>query len=92
MRPALWFLAPAAAVAVLLAADGVPSPEAPRINVGGVVNAASSIPAPNNFVSPGAIVSIYGTGLAKDARVAGQPSWKQWDFRRGPVYLQRVAD
>lgn len=72
MRPAWWFSASAAAVAVLLAADGVPSPEAPSINVGGVVNAASSIPAPNNFVSPGAIISIYGTGLAKEARVAGQ--------------------
>ncbi|HYM12995.1 MAG TPA: hypothetical protein VEU62_19810 [Bryobacterales bacterium] len=57
-------LATAAAAAVLAAADGVPSPEDPRINVGGVVNAASSLPAPDNYVSPGAIISIYGTGLS----------------------------
>jgi len=72
MRPALLLLATAAAAAVLLAADKAPSPEAPQINIGGVVNAASSIPAPNNFASPGAIVSIYGTGLAKGVRQTGQ--------------------
>jgi len=58
----------AAAAAVLLAADGVPRPEAPRINVGGIVNAASNRPAPDNFICPGALVSIYGTGLASAAR------------------------
>jgi uncharacterized protein (TIGR03437 family) len=69
MRPGWWYLlATAAAAAGLTAADGVPSPEAPLINVGGVVNAASSIPAPNNFVAPGTIISIYGTGLAKTTR------------------------
>lgn len=67
MRPVRW-LAAAAAAAVLTAADGVPRREAPRINVGGVVNAASGLPAPDNFVSPGAIISIYGTGLATETR------------------------
>ncbi len=62
MRPAwLWL----AAASVLAAADGVPRPAAPQINVGGVVNAATNRPAPDNYVSPGAIISIYGTGLAK---------------------------
>lgn len=71
MRPAQLLLATAAAAAVLAAADGVPSPEAPRVNVGGVVNAASSLPAPNNYVSPGAIISIYGTGLSNVTQAVG---------------------
>src|SRR5579885_3556110 len=75
MRPALLYaLAAAAAAAVLTAADGVPRSEAPQINVGGVVNAASNLPAPNNFVSPGAIISIYGTGLAGVAAAASAGS------------------
>jgi len=56
------------AAAVLAAADLGPRPAAPRINPGGIVNAATSRPAPENFVSPGAIVSIYGTGLASETR------------------------
>lgn len=71
MRPARLLLATAAAAAVLTAADGVPSPEAPLINVGGVVNAASSLPAPDNYVSPGAIISIYGTGLSNVTQAVG---------------------
>jgi len=72
MRAAtLWWTATAAAAAVGLAADGVPRREAPRINVGGIVNAATSRPAPDNFVSPGAIVSIYGAGLSNETREAG---------------------
>src|SRR5213593_4730142 len=59
------FLVLAAAMA---AADLGPRPAAPRINAGGIVNAASNRPAPDNYVSPGAIVSIYGTGLAAEAR------------------------
>lgn len=66
MRP--YGVIAAAAATVLLAADGVPRPEAPRVNVGGIVNAASNRPAPDNFVSPGAIISIYGTGLADETR------------------------
>src|SRR5688572_28904876 len=54
--------------AAMAAADLGPRPAAPRINTGGIVNAASSRPAPENFVSPGAIISIYGTGLAREAR------------------------
>lgn len=60
-----------AAAASLAAADEAPRREAPRINVGGIVNAASNLPAPQNFVSPGAIISIYGTGLALETREAG---------------------
>jgi uncharacterized protein (TIGR03437 family) len=33
-----------------------------------VVNAASSLPAPNNYVSSGCIISIYGTGLSTVTR------------------------
>lgn len=73
MRPALLVVAAtAAAAAVLAAAEGVPRREAPRINVGGIVNAASNQPAPDNFVSPGAIVSIYGTGLSSETREVRQ--------------------
>src|SRR5262249_45227910 len=64
-----WFLPVTAAAAIVLsAADGVPRREAPRINAGGIVNAASNLPAPYNFVSPGAIVSIYGTGFSNETR------------------------
>ncbi|MBI3665268.1 MAG: hypothetical protein HY236_03435 [Acidobacteria bacterium] len=65
---AVCFSATIAAAAVLSAAEREPRPQAPRINVGGIVNAATSRPAPDNFISPGALVSIYGTGLAKVTR------------------------
>ena len=65
MRPQL---ALAAAAAVLAAADKAPRPAAPLINVGGIVNAASNRGAPDNYISPGAIISIYGTGLANETR------------------------
>jgi len=52
------------AAAVLAAADPGPRPAAPSINPGGIVNAATNRAAPENFVAPGAIISIYGTGLA----------------------------
>ncbi len=69
MWPARSFLPVTTAAAIVLsAADGVPRREAPRINTGGIVNAASSLPAPDNFVSPGAIVSIYGTGFSNETR------------------------
>lgn len=57
-----------AAAAVLAAADPGPRPAAPSINPGGIVNAATNRAAPENFVSPGAIISIYGTGLASVTR------------------------
>jgi uncharacterized protein (TIGR03437 family) len=41
---------------------------APTINIGGVVNAASYAPAPENFVSPNAIISIFGVDLALRTR------------------------
>ncbi len=67
MRPQL---ALAAAAAVLAAADKAPRPAAPLINVGGIVNAASNRGAPDNYISPGSIISIYGTGLANATRDA----------------------
>ena len=56
------------AAALLAAADPGPPPAAPAINPGGIVNAATNQAAPENFVSPGAIISIYGTGLAPVTR------------------------
>jgi uncharacterized protein (TIGR03437 family) len=61
-----------AAAAVLAAADTGPRPAAPRINIGGIVNAASHRPAPDNYLSPGSIISIYGIGLANETREARQ--------------------
>jgi len=55
------------AAAVLATADPGPPPAAPAINPGGIVNAATN-QAPENFVSPEAITSIYGTGLASVTR------------------------
>ncbi len=66
------------AAAVLAAADPGPRPAAPVINPGGIVNAATNRPAPDNFVSPGAIISIYGTGLAKVTQEV-----RPEDFERG---------
>jgi uncharacterized protein (TIGR03437 family) len=37
---------------------------AAKISAGGVVNAATFVAAPNNTIAPGALVSIFGTGLA----------------------------
>ena len=45
---------------------------APSIYVGGVVNAASFTPAPDNFISPNAIIAIFGDDLALRTRRAGQ--------------------
>lgn len=38
--------------------------EIPFVHAGGVVNGASFVPAPDNFVAPNSIVSIFGTDLA----------------------------
>lgn len=38
--------------------------EIPFVNAGGVVNGASFVPAPDNFVAPNSIVSIFGVDLA----------------------------
>ncbi len=58
----------ATALVALAAGEGLPGPQAPKINVGGVVHAATNRPAPDNYISPGAIISIYGTGLAGETR------------------------
>jgi uncharacterized protein (TIGR03437 family) len=39
------------------------TPGPPAVNAGGVVNAASFMPAPNNLASPGQIVSIFGSNF-----------------------------
>ena len=38
--------------------------EIPLVHAGGVVNGASFVPAPDNFVAPNSIVSIFGVDLA----------------------------
>jgi uncharacterized protein (TIGR03437 family) len=38
--------------------------EIPFVNAGGVVNAASFVPAPDNFIAPNSIISIFGVDLA----------------------------
>ena len=38
--------------------------EIPFVNAGGVVNAASFVPAPDNFIAPNSIISIFGDDLA----------------------------
>ena len=41
---------------------------APTIFVGGIVNGASFTPAPNNFVAPNSIISIFGAELSLQTR------------------------
>ncbi len=45
---------------------------APTLNIDGVVNAASFTPAPDNFVSPNAIIAIFGVELALRTRAVQQ--------------------
>jgi uncharacterized protein (TIGR03437 family) len=61
-------LAATLAVASTLFAADIPRRRAPVINIGGVVNAASFTPAPENFVSPNAIISIFGIDLSLRTR------------------------
>ncbi len=61
-------LAATLAVASTLFAADIQRRRAPVINVGGVVNAASFTPAPQNFVSPNAIISIFGIDLSLRTR------------------------
>lgn len=56
------------AVAARLFAAEIGQKYAPEINVGGVVNSASFTPAPENFVAPNSIVSIFGVDLALRTR------------------------
>ena len=55
-------------VAARLFAAEIGQKNAPEINVGGVVNSASFTPAPENFVAPLSIVSIFGVDLALRTR------------------------
>ncbi len=57
------------AAATLFAADQGRK-EIPAVYAGGVVNAASFVPAPDNFVAPGSIVSIFGDDLALRTQAA----------------------
>ena len=49
-----------------------PTGPAPSIGVGGIVNAASFVAAPNNTAAPGALISIFGADLATETGFAGQ--------------------
>lgn len=60
---------------VLLTAARLPAAEpahkqAPSVAVGGVVNAAGFTPAPDNFVAPGGIISIFGVDLSLRTKTA----------------------
>ena len=57
------WVALAATAATLFAAEKGRK-EIPLVHVGGVVNGASFVPAPDNFVAPNSIVSIFGVDLA----------------------------
>ncbi len=48
----------------MLFAAGEEERQVPLINAGGVVNGASFVPAPDNFVAPNSIISIFGVDLA----------------------------
>jgi uncharacterized protein (TIGR03437 family) len=61
----------AAGAATLFAADIPGRVSGPTINLDGVVNAAGFIPAPENFVAPLSIISIFGTGLALRTKAVG---------------------
>lgn len=59
-----------AAVSMLFGAE-IGRRHAPAIFLGGVVNGASFRPAPDNFVSANAIISIFGVDLSLQTRVVG---------------------
>ncbi len=63
-----WAVLGAAAATLFAAEQG--RKDIPAIYAGGVVNAASFVPAPDNFVAPGSIVSIFGDDLALRTRAA----------------------
>ena len=67
LRLAVWL---AAASTVLGAEKG--RRYAPSIYIGGVVNAASFTPAPDNFISPNAIISIFGNDLSLRTRAVSK--------------------
>jgi uncharacterized protein (TIGR03437 family) len=46
-----------------VAGDAAPRRASPAVNAGGVVNAASFQPAPQNFVAGGSLISIFGSQL-----------------------------
>ena len=48
--------------------------QAPIVYAGGVVNAASFIPAPDNYVAPLSIISIFGEDLSLRTAAAGLTS------------------
>ncbi len=50
--------------------EAAPRAAAPAVGRGGVVNAASFAPAPENFVAPGSLLSIFGAGLTSGSTLA----------------------
>ena len=63
-----WAVLATAAATLIAAEKG--NKEIPAVYAGGVVNAASFVPAPDNFVAPGSIVSIFGEDLSLRTRAA----------------------
>ncbi len=53
-----------------LPGDATPRSALPSVSSGGVVNAASFAPAPQNFVAPGSLVSIFGSQLTSGSSLA----------------------
>ena len=53
-----------------LPGDATPRSASPSVSAGGVVNAASFAPAPQNFVAPGSLVSIFGSQLSSGSSLA----------------------
>jgi uncharacterized protein (TIGR03437 family) len=53
-----------------LPGDATPRSASPSVSSGGVVNAASFAPAPQNFVAPGSLVSIFGSQLISGSTTA----------------------
>jgi uncharacterized protein (TIGR03437 family) len=84
-----WVAALAAwlALAPLLNGAETGRRRAPTLNVDGVVNGASFAAAPDNFVSPNSIISIFGVDLALETR---QTDVKDLARRRLPLVLAGV--
>lgn len=67
LAPVLWL-----ALAPLLNGADTGRRRAPTLNADGVVNGASFVPAPDNFVAPNGIVSIFGVDLSLQTRQVGE--------------------
>jgi uncharacterized protein (TIGR03437 family) len=50
--------------------EAAPRSASPAVSAGGVVNAASFTPAPQNFVAPGSLISIFGSQLTSGSTLS----------------------